>query len=91
MPSEDKKGITVANVFQKILDESNRKPNKTWVDKGIEFYNRLIKSFLQSNNIEMYSAHNERKSVAAERLTRTLKNKTYKYMDLISKMCILKN
>ena len=39
----------------------------------------------------MYSAHNEGKSVAAERLTKTLKNKTYKYMDLISKMCILKN
>ena len=27
-------------VFQKILDESGCKPNKIWVDKGSEFYNR---------------------------------------------------
>ena len=33
----------------------------------------------------MYSAHNEGKSVVAERVIRTLKNKIYKYMTLISK------
>ena len=34
---QDKKGIAIANVFRKILDESNRKDNKTWIDKGSEF------------------------------------------------------
>ena len=34
---KDKKGITITNAFQKILDESNRKPNKIWVDKSDEF------------------------------------------------------
>ena len=33
------RGITITNAFQKILDESNCKPNKTLVDKGSEFYN----------------------------------------------------
>ena len=33
----------------------------------------------------MYSMHNERKSVFAERFIRTLKNKIYKYMTSISK------
>ena len=33
----------------------------------------------------MYSIHNERKSVVAERFIRTLKNKIYKYMTAISK------
>ena len=33
----------------------------------------------------MYSTHNERKSVAAERFIRMLKNKIYKYMTSISK------
>ena len=33
----------------------------------------------------MYSTHNEGKSVVAERFTRTLKNKTYKYVTSISK------
>ena len=37
IPLKDKKGITITNAFQKILDESNRKPNKIWVDKGSEF------------------------------------------------------
>ena len=33
----------------------------------------------------MYSTHNERKSVVAERFIRTLKNKIYKHMPAISK------
>ena len=33
----------------------------------------------------MYSMHNEGKSVIAERFIRTLKNKIYKYVTLISK------
>ena len=33
IPLKDKKGITVSNAFQKILDESNPQPNKKWVDK----------------------------------------------------------
>ena len=39
----------------------------------------------------MYLTHNEGKSVVAERFIRTSKNKIYKYMTLISKMCILIN
>ena len=37
IPLKDKKRITTDNVFQKILDESNRKRSKIWVDKGSEF------------------------------------------------------
>ena len=40
---------------------------------------------MQDNNIVMYSTHNERKSVVAERFIRTLKNKNYKYMTSILK------
>ena len=56
-----------------------------WVDKGSEFYNNSFKKWLQDNDIVMYSAHNEEKSVVAERFIRTLKNKIYKYMTSISK------
>ena len=38
IPLKDKKGITITNAFQKFLKESNRKPNKIWVDKGSESY-----------------------------------------------------
>ena len=44
-----------------------------------------MKPWLDKNDTEMYSTHNERKFVIAERLTRTLKNKIYKYMTSISK------
>ena len=47
IPLKDKKGITITNAFQKFLKESNRKPNKIWVDKGSEFYNRSMKSWLE--------------------------------------------
>ena len=39
VPSKDKKGVTIVNAFQSILENSNRKPNKIWTDKGSEFYN----------------------------------------------------
>ena len=47
IPLKDKKGITTTNAFQKIFKESNRKPNKIWVNKGSEFYNRSMKSWLE--------------------------------------------
>ena len=36
---KDKKGLSIVNAFQKILDKSERKSNRIWVDKGSEFYN----------------------------------------------------
>ena len=72
-------------LFKKILKESDRRPNKIWVNKGSEFYNNSFKNWLKDNDTEMYSIHNEGKSVIAERFIRTLKNKIYKYMTSISK------
>ena len=91
IPLKDKKGISIVNAFQIILKEANRKPNKIWVDKGSEFYNNSFKKWLKGNDIEMYSTNNEGKSVIAERFIKTLKNKIYKYMTSIQKMCILIN
>ena len=31
---KDKKGISIVNAFNKIIKQSNRKPNKIWVDQG---------------------------------------------------------
>ena len=44
-----------------------------------------MKSWLQDNDIEIYSANNKGKSFVSERFIRTLKNKIYKYMTSISK------
>ena len=83
VPLKDKKGSTIINAFQSILNNSKKKKN--WVDQGSEFYNPHFKKWLKDNSIEMYSTHNEGKSVVAERFIRTLKNKIYKHMIAISK------
>ena len=46
VPLKDKKGISIVKAFQIILKQSNRKPNKIWVDKGSEFYNAYFKKWL---------------------------------------------
>ena len=33
-PFKDQKGKTVLNAFIKVVNKSNRKPNKLWVDQG---------------------------------------------------------
>ena len=78
--------MTITNDFQRILKEYKEpKPNKIWVDKGSGFYNSSFKKRLKDNDTEMYSIHNEGKSVAAERFIRTLKTKIQKYLTSISK------
>ena len=67
---KDKKGTTFVNAFQSTLDNSNTH----------FIYNTHFKKWLKDNNIEMYSTHNEGKSVVAERFTRTLRNKIYQHM-----------
>ena len=47
----------------KILDELNQKPNKVWIDKCSKFYNISIKLWLHDNETEIYSRHNEGKSL----------------------------
>ena len=39
VPLKEKKGATIINTFQSILNNTKRKPNKILVDQGSEFYN----------------------------------------------------
>ena len=85
VPLKDKKGVSIVDAFQKILKESNRKPNKIWVDKGSKFYNNSFKKQLKDNDVEMYSIRNKEKSVVAQRLNRAIKTNIYKYVTSVSK------
>ena len=85
VPLKDKKGISIVNAFNKIIKQSNRKPNKMWVDQGGEFYNLVFKKWLSDNDIIIYSTFNEGKSVVAKRFIRTLKSKLYKHMTATGK------
>ena len=79
---KDKKGKTVLNAFIEIVNESNSKPNRLWVDQGREFYNNM-QEWLDNNDVLMYTLHNEGKSVIAERFIKTLKVKIYKKWQLM--------
>ena len=54
VPLKDKKGITITGAFQKILGKSGRKPNKLWVDRNSNFYNRSMNSWLHNNDKKIY-------------------------------------
>ena len=85
IPLKDHQGISIVNAFNKMIKQSNREPNKIWVDQGGEFYNHVFKKWLSDNDIIMYSTYNEGKSVVTERFIRTLKNKLYKHMTATGK------
>ena len=74
VPLKDKKGVNIVNAFQKIISKG-KKTNKIWVDKGSGFYNNSFEKWLQDNDTEMYSTHNEGKSVVAGIFIKTLKTK----------------
>ena len=59
-----KTGQDVANAFSSILNE--RRPSKTWVDRGRKFYNKDV-------------LENEEKSCVIESFNRTIKEKMFKY------------
>ena len=72
IPLKDKTGKSVASALKTIFEE--RKPEKMWVDKGKEFYNKDVKDL-----IELYSTENEEKSSVVEKWIRTMKEKMWKY------------
>ena len=82
VPLKDKKGISIANAFNKIIKQSGRNSNKIWVDN-------VFKKWLSDNDIIMHSTYNEGKSVVAERFIRTLKNKLYKHMMATGKNVVM--
>ena len=50
-PLKDKKGKTVLNAFIKIVNDSNRKSHKFWLDQEREFYNKPMQEWLDNNDI----------------------------------------
>ena len=75
---KNKFGVSVTNGFKIVLVEGpqggseSRKPEKLWVDRGSEFYNKTFKSLLKGNETELYSTYSDLKAVFIERFNRTL-------------------
>ena len=78
IPLKNKYGLSITNGFKTILSEG-RKPEKLWVDRGSEYYNKTFKTPLKeygtgkaASGIELYSTYSDLKAVFIERFNRTL-------------------
>jgi hypothetical protein len=78
IPMKNKTGVTTLEAFKKITKESGRIPKHLWVDKGLEFYNKDVTSWLEENDIVRYSTYSEHKPTVVERFNRTLKEMMWK-------------
>ena len=84
IPLKDKTGKSVASALKTIFEE--RKPEKMWVDKGKEFYNKDVKDL-----IELYSTENEEKSSVVERWIRTILRLTLRTFTSMCYRILFKN
>ena len=69
-----KNAQTIKDSFEKIIISSKRKPNLIESDRGKEFYNIIFQSFLNNNNIKLYSRNSSYGAVFAERFNRTIRD-----------------
>ena len=78
IPLKNKSGLSITNGFKLVLGENPqggsqlRKPEKLWVDRGSEFYNKTFKSLLKEYGTKIYSTYSDLKAVFIERFNRTL-------------------
>ena len=57
-PLKDKKGNTVLNTFIELVNDSNRKLKKLWSVQVREFYNKLMKEWLDNkDNLRICTPH----------------------------------
>ena len=84
IPLKNKSGLSITNGFKIVLGEhpqggsEGRKPEKLWVDRGSEFYNKTFKSLLKEYETKIYSTYSDLKALFIERFNRTL-------LDIINK------
>ena len=83
LPLKRKDGKSMVDAMKTVLEEDDtfKGASRLFVDRGKEFYNRSLQTYLQSKRMKMYSVYSQEiKSSIAERFIRTLKGRLYKYM-----------
>ena len=69
IPLKDKSGTSVTNAFKTIVQSPYerssivRTPERLWVDRGKEFYNKTFLSYLKQNGTKIYSTNSDLKAV----------------------------
>ena len=73
-PLKNKNPLTIKDSFEKILINSERKPNLIETDRRKEFYNNNFQDFLNKNNIKLFSRNSSYGAVFAERFNHTIRD-----------------
>ena len=81
-PLKRKDGKSMVKAFSKVLEKPEaRGYSRIFSDRGKEFYNKQVQSFLSKKKIILYSVYSqETKASVCERAIRTLKHKIYRYL-----------
>ncbi len=78
-PLKTKSGKNVTTAFQSIM-EGGRKPQKIRTDRGKEFYNESLQTFLREESVHHFSSEGDGKANYAERAIKTIKGRLARYM-----------
>ena len=94
-PMENKSAKISLQKIQKVIGEMNHPPKSIFFDKGTEFKNKLVRSFLEKENIKIIHPFSETKAALVERFNRTIQdliyrylteNETFRYIDVLKKL-----
>lgn len=78
LPLKNKTGDSLVDAFRRIFQ--SRQPLRLQTDKGTEFLNRKMQTYLKKKNIHFFVTHNvETKASVVERFQRTLKERMWRY------------
>lgn len=80
IPLRTKKGSDVVAALGKAFRQMGGFPIKLQTDRGTEFYNSDVKSFLRENNVSHFSTDQEYKAQIVERFNRTVRERVKKFM-----------
>jgi len=80
IPLEKKNAKTSLAAITKVIGDMVQPPKSVFFDRGTEFKNNLVRTFLRENNIKMTHPNSEMKACIVERVNRTLQDLMYRYM-----------
>ena len=79
-PLKTLRGDEMVNAFQRIIRETDEKPEILRTDQGSEYKNHSFNNLLNENKIKHLYTYYETKANYAERVIKTIKNKIMKYL-----------
>jgi hypothetical protein len=93
-PLKNKSGIEVKNAFEDIFT-SVKPPARCHTDKGGEYSNQIVKTYLKTKDVHLYFSESDKKCPIVERVILEIKrrlfkifyhNQSYKYLDILQKI-----